>query len=36
MREFGALLAAHGFLEDGEDIFQLPATRSRPRSTSWC
>ena len=23
VREFGALLAAHGFLEDGEDIFQL-------------
>ena len=23
MREFGALLATHGFLEDGEDIFQL-------------
>ncbi len=23
LREFGALLAKHGFLEDGEDIFQL-------------
>jgi pyruvate,water dikinase len=23
IREFGALLAAHGFLQDGEDIFQL-------------
>jgi pyruvate,water dikinase len=23
VREFGALLAAHGFLEDGEDVFQL-------------
>jgi pyruvate, water dikinase len=23
IREFGALLAAHGFLEDGEDVFQL-------------
>jgi pyruvate, water dikinase len=23
VREFGALLAAHGFLKDGEDIFQL-------------
>jgi pyruvate,water dikinase len=23
LREFGALLAEHGFLEDGEDIFQL-------------
>jgi pyruvate,water dikinase len=23
VREFGALLAAHGFLQDGEDIFQL-------------
>ena len=23
VREFGALLATHGFLEDGEDIFQL-------------
>jgi pyruvate,water dikinase len=23
VREFGALLAGHGFLEDGEDIFQL-------------
>jgi pyruvate,water dikinase len=23
IREFGALLAGHGFLEDGEDIFQL-------------
>ena len=23
VREFGALLAAHGFLEEGEDIFQL-------------
>jgi pyruvate,water dikinase len=23
MREFGALLARHGFLEDGEDVFQL-------------
>jgi pyruvate, water dikinase len=23
VREFGALLAAHGFVEDGEDIFQL-------------
>ena len=23
LREFGALLAAHGFLEEGEDIFQL-------------
>ena len=27
IREFGALLAEHGFLEDGEDIFQLSATR---------
>jgi pyruvate,water dikinase len=23
LREFGALLAAHGFIEDGEDLFQL-------------
>ena len=23
MREFGALLAKHDFLEDGEDVFQL-------------
>ena len=23
MREFGALLARHGFLEDSEDVFQL-------------
>jgi pyruvate, water dikinase len=23
VREFGALLAAHGFVEDGEDVFQL-------------
>ena len=23
IREFGALLAAHGFVEDGEDVFQL-------------
>src|ERR1019366_10348444 len=23
LREFGALLAKHGYLEDGEDVFQL-------------
>ena len=27
VREFGALLATHGFLEDGEDIFQPVAPR---------
>ena len=27
VREFGALLAQHGFLEDGEDIFNLLAPR---------
>ena len=26
IREFGALLADHGFLEDGEDVFQLSRT----------
>jgi pyruvate,water dikinase len=26
IREFGALLAEHGFLEDGEDVFQLSRT----------
>ena len=37
IREFGALLAEHGFLEDDEDIFQLVAPRGRQsRSTSSC
>ena len=34
VREFGALLADHGFLEDREDVFHLSGTRSARRSTS--
>ena len=34
LREFGALLARHGFLEDGEDVFQLGRHEVARRSTS--
>ncbi len=34
IREFGALLAEHGFLEDAEDVFQLSRHEVGARSTS--